>query len=398
MASFRYEAMATDGATLGGRLDAPDLRSASRELKKRGLMPISIEAVAQRGVGRKRKTTAKDRLLAINDLVTLISAGVPLGEVLPALVDGDENSVLAGAFTEMDRQLKRGRPFVEALRAGLPELPDYVFQLAQIGSETGDLAAALKDAHDQMEYDARLRQDIRNALVYPTVLVTAGVLAVLFIFVAVVPRFSAMFAERMDTLPWLSAVIFKIGNAVNSNLLLTFGGLAAFVMAVVAVARMPKVQTYVRETALRVPLVGAWIIEVETARWAGMASKLLNNSVPMMRALALARASLQTRSLVEPMDQVERAVRSGVALSRALGDYTVFDSTSINMIRVGERAGNLPHMLHALGDMHERSSRNRLKRLLLLIEPVAIILIGGVIGVFVSAIILAINSINQIAQ
>ncbi len=96
------------------------------------------------------------------------------------------------------------------------------------------------------------------------------------------------------------------------------------------------------------------------------------------------------------MSQVERVVRGGAALSRAIADHTRFDPTSLNLIRVGERAGQLPEMLASLAALHERTSRDRLKRVLSLIEPAAILIIGGVIGVFVTAIILAITSVNQI--
>jgi general secretion pathway protein F len=96
------------------------------------------------------------------------------------------------------------------------------------------------------------------------------------------------------------------------------------------------------------------------------------------------------------MNQVERFVRGGGALSTGLADYTRFDATSVNLVRVGERAGNLPSMLQSLAAMHDNASRDRMKRVLLLIEPAAILLIGGVIGVFITAVILAITSVNQI--
>ena len=144
------------------------------------------------------------------------------------------------------------------------------------------------------------------------------------------------------------------------------------------------------------PAIGPWLTEQEIARWAGMMAKLLANKVALMRALELSRGALRSQHLARQMNQVERVVRGGAALSRAVADNTRFDATSLNLIRVGERAGQLAEMLGSLAALHERTSKDRLKRVLSLIEPAAILLIGGVIGVFVVAIILAITSVNQV--
>jgi general secretion pathway protein F len=397
MTSFRYEAINPDGTLLKGLLEARDLKDASRELKRRGLTPVALDQAKARALKTKARVLGpRDRMLAIGELAMLVEAGVPLAEALPTLAERGEDSPLARAFGEMDRQLKRGRPILDALRAGFPELPAYVFQLVEAGAETGELASSLKDASAQMEAEDRLRQEMRNALTYPIVLVLAGVGAVLFIFTAVVPRFSAMFAGRMDELPALSRWVMKMGVLVNDNLIASLLGAAALVTFTVIAMRRPETRRRLFEIGLRVPAIGPWLTEQEIARWAGMMAKLLANKVALMRALELARGALKSATLAQQMSQVERMVRGGAALSRAISDHTRFDPTSLNLIRVGERAGQLPEMLGSLAALHERTSRDRLKRVLSLIEPAAILIIGGVIGVFVTAIILAITSVNQI--
>jgi general secretion pathway protein F len=321
---------------------------------------------------------------------------VPLAEALPTLAERGSDDPLSRAFAEMDRQLKRGRPILEALRAGFPDLPAYVFQLVEAGAETGELGAALKDASLQMEAEDKMRQEMRNALIYPMVLVCAGVGAVLFIFTVVVPRFSAMFAGRMHELPALSRWVLGVGVMINDNLTASLLVAAGVLAALVLILKRPETRQRLFELALRLPAIGSWLTEQEIARWAGMMAKLLANKVALMRALELARGALKSAVLAQQMSQVERTVRGGAALSRALADNTRFDATSLNLIRVGERAGQLAEMLGSLAALHERISRDRMKRVLSLIEPAAILVIGGVIGVFVTAIILAITSVNQI--
>lgn len=397
MTSFRYEAINADGTLLKGEVEGRDLRDASRELKRRGLTPVVLDPAKVKALkGRTKALGIRERMLAVGELAMLVEAGVPLAEALPTLADRGDDGPLARAFTEMDRQLKRGRSILEALRAGFPELPPYAFQLVEAGAETGELGSALRDAAEQMEAEDRLNQDLRNALTYPLVLVCAGVGAVLFIFTAVVPRFAQMFAGKMNELPALSRWVLGVGVFVNDNLLLSLGAVAALVAMVVVSLRRPETRRVLFEGALLTPVIGPWLSEQEIARWAGMMAKLLGNKVPLMRALELSRGALRSARFAQQMGQVERVVRGGAALSRAIADHTRFDATSLNLIRVGERAGQLAQMLTSLAKLHERTSRDRLKRVMTLIEPAAILIIGGVIGVFLVAIILAITSVNQI--
>lgn len=397
MTSFRYEAINADGTLLKGEVEGRDVREASRELKRRGLTPVALDPAKAKALkGRKKALGIREHMLAIGELAMLVEAGVPLAEALPTLAERGDDGALARAFTEMDRQLKRGRSILEALRAGFPGLPPYVFQLVEAGAETGELGAALKDAAAQMEAEDRLNQELRNALTYPIVLVLAGISAVLFIFVAVVPRFAAMFAGRLNEIPALSRWVLSIGVFVNDNLVLSLSGFAGAIALAVLGFRRPETRRQLFELGLRIPVIGPWLAEQEIARWSGMMAKLLANKVALMRALELARGALRSAQLGQQMSQVERVVRGGQALSRAIGDHTRFDATSLNLIRVGERAGHLAEMLASLAALHERTSRDRLKRVLSLIEPMAILVIGGVIGVFLIAIILAITSVNQV--
>jgi general secretion pathway protein F len=165
-------------------------------------------------------------------------------------------------------------------------------------------------------------------------------------------------------------------------------------LGLVALFRHPAVRMGFFEFSLRIPVIGPWLLAVETARWANVLATLLANRVPLMTALELSALSLSARSMVERLEQVRRVVRGGAPLSKALADYAQFDPAAVGLIKVGERAGNLPQMLASLGAMLDEQSRAQMKRVLTLIEPVAILTIGGVIGVFVTAIILAITSVN----
>jgi general secretion pathway protein F len=144
------------------------------------------------------------------------------------------------------------------------------------------------------------------------------------------------------------------------------------------------------------PVVGAWIGESATAGWAALMGALLGQGVPMLDALELANGSVKLVTRRRRLETAARSVKAGLALSKALEEQGALDATAWNLLRTGERAGRLPEMLKALAALSAKSGRERMKRVLLLIEPLAILVIGSGIGVIVLGIVLAITSLTDI--
>jgi general secretion pathway protein F len=142
--------------------------------------------------------------------------------------------------------------------------------------------------------------------------------------------------------------------------------------------------------------LGKFFLEAEAGRWTSMLATLLQNRIPLVQSLALARDSLQVESLKGRLVQVERAVRGGNALAAALEDYGIFDEILVNLVRVGERSGRLAEMLRSAAAFAEQKGRDRIKRVMALLEPAAILVIGVVIGAIVISLFTAIASINNV--
>jgi general secretion pathway protein F len=248
----------------------------------------------------------------------------------------------------------------------------------------------------QMQFDDRVRKDIRAALIYPTFLIIMGIVAVLFIFIFVVPRFAAMMKDRIVSLPAFSRSIFMSGLFIRDNLL-PLTGLA--IMAAVGIhllLRRPAVRFWLHEVGARLPVIGQALVEAEAGRWTATLATLLRNRVPLVHSLALARETLRLESLKARLSQVERAVRGGSALAGALEDYRIFDESLVNLVRVGERSGRLPEMLKSGADLAAEKGRDRIKRFIALLEPASILFIGAIIGVIVISMFTAIASINSV--
>lgn len=399
MAQYQYKAFNAEGAALEGVVSAQTEREAARSLERRGLSVASVQlasATSRKSGPKAGRLSHRDLILAFHELSTLLNAGVGLAEAVAAQVRSAHHPQILAAFEGISNGLRQGKAFSAALEAsGLP-LPAYVGTVIRSGEKSGLLGRALQDIVAQMEYDQTVRSEIRQALTYPAVLVCAGLGAVIMMFTFVVPKFAALL-NRAEDLPWLAWAVLNTGMFLRQwywGVLLIVGGVVAWL---VVTLRDPHKRARWLESLERLPVVGAWRVESESASWARVLATLLGNRVPLMDALDLARSSVIAPGRKARLEEVSRNVRSGVPLADALEEQQTLTATGYNLVRVGERSGELPAMLQSLARLCEESGRTRMKQFLALLEPVAILLIGGAIGVIMIGIILAITSANDIA-
>lgn len=402
MSAFDYEAVDHAGKPLVGQVSADTQRDVLRVLSARGLTPVSVTlAKPARDISKqltfKRAPSAQDYILTVKQLSLLLNSGVPLIAAVETLKSQGLHEDLMIAFNAMSKSLRSGASFSNAFAKALPELPPYAFQLSAAGESIGELGPALADTASQMEYEYRVKQDIRNALTYPAILVSAGLTAVLFIFLVVVPRFSAMLANSKEPLPFLSEVVLSTGMVLSENRTILFIGLGLLVASIVWLSKQPSFREAMHQYMVSVPILGAWLKESELAKWSSMLSTMLRHGVDLIKALEFARGTVAIKSIRTRMEQLSKLVRSGKSLSVAMREQETFSDTALSLVQVGEESGELANMLSSLANLYEDSGRQRMKRFLLILEPAAIILIGIVIGGIVTAIMLAITSINQVS-
>lgn len=395
---YKYQAIDTQGQEVSGILNADAEREANRQLQRRGLTPLNLTPLTAQTVARSSlsKPKRRDILMVLHELTTLLESGVSLIEAIESLAQSSHHPFITQTFAETAKQLRHGVAFSTALQTSALELPWYITQLLEAGELTGKVADALRDGVAQMEYDARVTEEMRSALIYPSILIISGISAVLIIFMVVVPRFATILQNRSDTLPWLAQFVLTTGMFLHDNYWLVIFVAVSLIIIISYVITQPTWRAKFKELVVQFPLFGQWLTEAETARWAAMMGTLLGNKVSLLRSLELAGRSVTLPSLQARLGQVTKAVRGGTHLSQALQDNDALSPTAHNLIRAGERAGELARMLRSLAKLLEESGRVRTKRLLLLIEPLAILIIGALIGTIITGIILAITSINEI--
>jgi len=396
--SYRYEGVDGSGTQVTGGMSAATEQQAARLLARQGitvfkLIPERSSLIARR---RRRRASIRELQLVLQEFTVLLQSGVTLVLAMSSLAKSSHHPQLTSAFASMEKSVRRGESFSTALRASELPLPEYFHQLVQAGEATGRLSDSLQGGVEQFEYDQRVQQEVRSALVYPLVLVGSGLGAVLIIFLWVVPRFGGLLTQHGDQMPPLSRMTIGFGVWLSDHKLVVFAVLAGIIIGLRAMLASKALREQVTERVSRLPVIGPWLIEAEVGRWSSTLSALLAGKVELIRALGLASSSVRLGFLRSRLSQVSKSVKAGATLSNALRDHQALNPTGYDLVAVGEATGELPKLLAALAKLYETTGRDRMKRLLQLIEPLAIIVIGAVIGTIVTAIILAITSVNDV--
>lgn len=392
---FRYQATGVGGQLVSGRLPASNLAEAARLLQQQGLTPILLELDTALGNKKRGRASNQDKRLVVRELATLLKAGVPLGEAVESLSGAHASSQVGEAFARVHAALRGGARFTAALSNSGMVLPDYLFQMTAAAEMTGKLAEALADAATQMEYEERVQQEMRNALIYPSVLVASGIGATLLTFIVVVPKFANLLKNSRADLPWLSIWVLQTGLFVKEHLVWLTLGVVALVALGITVFSRPKARARLWMRLAAVPLLGRWLVDLEIGRWAALLGILLENRVAIVRAMELAQDAVRLDELRLKLQGALRDLRAGKRLAEALASTAMFAPTGLNLIRVGERSGELAGMLRTLATLYETAASVRMKRFLILLEPAAILMIGGVIGTIMIAIMMAITGLSS---
>lgn len=398
---FYYRALDGKGAATTGKIRATDTPSAIRALQAQGLTPLKVESATAGNLAAQPVTRVTSARVGrqqlqglLQELATLLGSGVSLADGIPALAGAYARGPLAAPMSVAIQRLRAGSNLSTALDQPSLQWPPYVLALLRAGEASGEMAQALQSAAVQMEHDMAVSREVRTALVYPAILVVAGAVAVLIILVGVVPRFAGMLRNSRADVPEFSRWVIEAGTWLQQNL-----GAVSMVAAVsLAILAWAARQTGFRQSVIEMvsnwPAIGPWLRSAETGRWALVLGALLGNRVPIVEALRISAGTVQVGPIRDSLLRACTQLQQGRALSEILEHQTWFPEVRLSLIRVGERSGELPRMLRSLGELETQASRTLQKRVLTLIEPLAILLIGAVIGVIMVAVMMAITSLN----
>ncbi|WP_026377040.1 type II secretion system F family protein [Aestuariibacter salexigens] len=395
---MKFEYHGVDMSTsqvIQGEIEAVSEGDAMRTLKERRVEVFSLTAPKSQSL-KGRRVKESDLVMPIQELATLTSSGVSLIDATRALAQNKEHPKLAQGFKAITSRIEGGESLSEAMGESDLPFPEYVPHLVKAGELTGRLDVALTNAAEQMSYEESVKSDVRSALTYPLVLIGGGIVAMLIIFFAVVPKFSHMLDEGKE-LPTLAYVVLSAGKMANENpqwVGLVVLALVGLVAGLIANKQFRKVAM---EFALSLPVIGPWLAEQDAARWSALSAAMLSSRVDLIAALKLAAHSSGYRTRTQRGLAMIADIESGSTFTDAMERARLVPPTSLNLIAVGDKTGQLAEMLHAVSKLHDAACKRRMKQVLTLLEPIAILIVGVMIGIMILGIVLAITASTDIA-
>jgi general secretion pathway protein F len=385
-------------------MEADVEQSVIMRLREMGCVPLRIAMPSERAIsaGRqqplfaRRRVSQQQLLQFTRELATLLTAGLPLDRSL---------SILGGLFegSELSKIL---RSLVEAVRAGkslavsMAEHPD-VFpkiytNMIRAGEAGGILESVLRYLTEYLESTLSLKEDVKSALIYPTILATAAGVSLVVLFLFVIPRFSTIFKDIGKSLPWITQVVIGFSQLLTQYGWLVLLIVAGAVVGLLSYVRTPEGRNEWDRLCLRAWLFGDLVRKFETARFARTLSALIKGGVPLLEALGTVQGVVGNRLLSRALSQVQVRVREGKGMARPLSESGLFPALALNMIAVGEETGKLDGMLAEVANYYDQEVKRATKRLTSLLEPALILGMGLIIGVVVVSMLLAIFSINDL--
>ncbi len=413
MPAFNYRAMDNAGVLQHGEIISGSRLSALETLNRRGLIPIEIRAAdasvhkrMPKGMwmGVARALTARTRmsgreLLSLTEsLAALLRAGLTVDRALQVCGAFMSASTAGASVESLLTAVRSGKTLQGAFAARPERLPPYYLSMIEAGEVGGSLPEALKELAQLMRRQFEVRERVRSALFYPAILAVMVLTTLVLLLTFVLPRFQLMFAEADTPIPTATRVALAIGWFVaHYGWLVALAGSAALALAV----------AWLRTTSGRLrfdrwSLVSRWTAQLpaalNTARLLRTVSTLTRNGLSLPAALKVARGTLVNRWLFKVMEDAIRDVQAGEPLSSALARAGVFPPVAVQLARVGEETGQLHEMLQSAAAALEADSQLRLERLLTMIVPAAIILMGLVVAALISSVFIGLLSINNLAS
>ncbi len=401
MNRYRFEAADAQGNLETGHLEADSQGAALAALRSRGLIALQVQLDSQPSSGAGlfgAKLSDNDLAWATRQLASLLGASLPLEAALSATVEQAERKHIAQTLSAVRADVRGGMRLAEALAARPRDFPDIYRALIAAGEESGDLAQVMERLADYIEERNNLRGKILTAFIYPGVVGLVSVAIVIFLLSYVVPQVVSAFSQARQDLPGLTLVMLNASDFIRAWGWLCFGVMAAAVWSWRLYLRNPRARLAWHRRVLGLPLIGRFVLGLNTARFASTLAILGGAGVPLLRALEAARQTLSNDCLSQSVSDATAKVREGVNLASALRVEKVFPPVLIHLIASGEKTGCLPPMLERAAQTLSRDIERRAMGMTALLEPLMIVIMGAVVLVIVMAVLLPIIEINQLVQ
>ncbi|MER7003314.1 type II secretion system F family protein [Dactylosporangium sp. NPDC000555] len=403
--TYDYQTIDHDGKRTKGKIEASNELAAAQLLRQQGLTPLAItsaDTLMRREIrvpGLGHRTSLKDLAVFARQFATMTQSGMSLLRSLAVLEDQSPKPSLKKALGEVRLDIESGMSLSVALGKHPKVFPTLMVAMIRAGETGGFLDNALDRIATNFEKDAALRGKIKSALTYPVIVLLFTVVMISAVLIFIVPIFEKMFEQLGGELPLPTRIIVTA-----SHTLFWLGPVLIIVAIVTTVAFRrimagnPAVRLWFDKVKLRLPVFGPLFTKIALSRFSRNLGTLLGVGVPVLQALDVVGATTGNSVVTAAMTDLQQAVREGRPMSSQLGHHKIFPSMVVQMIEVGEESGQISQMLEKVADFYDREVDSAAEALTASIEPIMVLVMGGVVGGMIVCLYLPMFSIYQNIQ
>jgi general secretion pathway protein F len=401
MPGFRYQAYNVEGKLHRGVLEADSARQARATLREQGLTPYRVDVIAANDPGggsrlRPMRLPMGEVTQLTRGLASLLEAGLTVEQAFNALIEQAENERLRQVLAALRGEVLAGHSVARALAAFPGVFPELHRTLVAAGEASGQLPRVLAKLADYLEERAELRARLSLALIYPAIVLAVALCVVGALVVYVLPQVVQVFEHARQQLPILTRALIAFSTFLRATWVLWIVLAAAGIAALRWALARPASRAKLHRLALRVPLAGRLLRQLDAARLASTLAILVGSRVPILTALEAAGGVMALVPMRDALEVAARGVREGMSLSRALAATGAFPPVMVHLIASGEASGRLDEALERAARQQHANLATRLATFAALFEPAMILAMGGVVLAIVIAILLPIFQLNSL--
>lgn len=393
---YSFRAVDKLGQSVTGEREAASERELADALRREGFLLLEAEAAGKIKSKKLsfeipnpfRRVTLVERMLFARNLAVMVGAGLVLNRSLEALDEQSGNPKFKKILVDLRESIVAGKTFSESLRPYEKIFGILFINMVEAGEISGNLVKVLKILAKQMKRDHDIRAKVRGAMIYPAIVLFALVLIGVLMMIYVVPTLTQTFAELDVQLPLTTRVIIGTSNALLNYYWYIGGALAAAVFGFTRLLKSPAGKRFFDKIIIRVPVFGPLIQKLNSARFARTLSSLISAGVPIIRSLEVTAAVLGNANFRESLETASASIQKGEPLSQILKKHPeLYPAMVTQMVQVGEETGTTSQMLLRLALFYEGEVSDTTKNMSSIIEPVMMLVIGGIVGLFALSII-----------
>jgi general secretion pathway protein F len=402
MAEYLYKATTLSGQTLEGSMDGKDEETIVQNLHQLGYIPIRIISAQEKEVGLRlpafltQRVGVKNLLTFTQELSTLVSAGLPIDRSLNILGTLTENERLRETVRDVLKRVEDGSSLAEALGYHPRIFPKIYINMVKAGESGGFLETILSRLAQYLQSTKEVREYLISVMIYPLILTIVSGISIVILVTFVIPRFARIFSDMGQAIPLPTQIILSSSRLVTGYWWVGIGIIALIYFGLKMYTQDEERKLRWDRFKLRWVAIGDLIKKVEVARFSRTLGTLLQSGVSILPALNLVKEISQNRAISRSIAYIHDRLREGKGISRSLEETEVFPPLAVHMIGVGEETGKLDEMLIKVAETYEANVQNSVKRVVSLLEPLIILIMGAVVGFIVLSMLLAIFSINEI--